>query len=240
MSKYILDCIGNTPLVELPPSFFPSNSSIYVKLEQFNLGGSIKSRAAYQMILDAESNEIININKPKDNTIVEGTGGNTGIGIAQVCALKGYKCVLVVPDNYSKRRIEVLKNLGAKVILSDSTTGNDSHIIKAKHILSENPSYIYLNQFSNESNPKAHLLNTGPEIISEIKNKIDFFVAGVGTGGTISGVGKAIKNVYPNCKIVAVQPKGCDVLKGKAVPHIIQGIAIGQVPKVLDLSLIHI
>lgn len=238
MPKHILDCIGNTPLVELPSCFSLSESKIYIKLEEFNLGGSIKSRAAYQMILDAESLGIIDPNNPKYTTIVEPTGGNTGIGIAQVCALRGYRCVLVVPDNYSKRRVKVLESLGAEVVLSDSKTGNDSHIKKANEILDENPLFVCLNQFSNFSNPKAHYLNTGPEIISEIKGVIDYFVAGIGTGGTITGIGKAIKKKYPNCKVIAVQPKGCDVLNGRAIPHIIQGIAIGQIPKVLDRSIV--
>lgn len=160
----LLDCIGQTPLIRLPNSFTHTDTTILVKLEEYNWGGSIKSRVGKQMILDAEAQGQIDITKPNDVVILEATGGNTGIGLAQMCAIRGYKCVLVVPDNYSKVRIKLLKDLGAEVILSDSTLGNDSHIMKAKEILSNNPSYIYMDQFKNPSNVKAHYLGTGPEI----------------------------------------------------------------------------
>ena len=238
MVKQVTECIGNTPLIEIPAGFYNSNNKIFVKLEEFNLGGSVKSRAAYQMIIDAEENGTINPLNANITTIIEPTGGNTGIGIAQICALRGYRCILVVPDNYSKIRVRILKALGAEIVLSDSRTGNDSHIRKALEIHNDNPSFVMLDQFSNSSNPKAHYLHTGPEIINCINSNIDFFVAGIGTGGTISGVGRAIKEYYPLSKVFAVQPEGCDVLNGFAIPHIIQGIAIGQIPKVLDRDIV--
>lgn len=234
----ILDCIGQTPLVRLPNDFTQTEATILIKLEEYNLGGSIKSRVGNQMVVDAEEDGRIDITNPGKITILEATGGNTGIGIAQICAIRGYKCVLAVPDNYSKIRVNLLKSLGADVVLSDHTIGNDSHIRKAYELLYEHPNYIYMDQFKNPSNVKAHYLGTGKEILSQYEGRIDYFVAGIGSGGTITGVGKAIKEKYPACGIVGVQPDGCDVLGGKAVPHIIQGIAIGQIPQILDASII--
>ncbi len=233
----ILDCIGNTPLVRLPNDFTLAEATVLLKLEEYNLGGSVKSRIGYQMVIDAEQDGRIDINHPEKVTILEATGGNTGIGIAQLCALRGYRCILAVPDNYSKIRVNLLRDMGAQVVLSDHTIGNDSHIRKAREILENNPVFIYLDQFANPSNVKAHYLGTGQEIIQSHK-EIDYFVAGIGSGGTISGVGRALKERFPNCKIIGIQPEGCDVLNGLAIPHIIQGIAIGQIPKVLDKTLI--
>ncbi len=223
--------IGNTPCVKLP------GTSIFVKLEEYNWGGSIKSRVGYQMIIDAENDGRIDTNHPENNTIIEGTGGNTGIGIAQICALRGYHCILVVPDNYSKVRVKVLERLGAKVILSDHTRGNCSHFEVVDQMVKEHPEYIPMYQLSNPSNPKAHYIGTGPEIISQVPN-ITHFVAGVGSGGTLSGTGKFLKEKKPNIKVIAVQPVGCDIRKGTAIPHKIEGIAIGRVPSVLDQLLI--
>lgn len=227
--------IGNTPCVLLPiPSY---KSKIYIKLEEFNWGGSIKSRIGYQMIRDAEEEGRIDINNPANNIIIEGTGGNTGIGIAQYCAQKGYKCILVVPDNYSKVRVKVLKELGAEVFLSDHTRGNCSHLEMVESILEKHPEYIHLNQINNPSNPKAHYLGTGKEIISQVEG-ITHFVAGVGSGGTLSGVGRALKEKNPEVNVYAVQPKGCDILNGYAIPHKIQGLAIGRIPSVFDRALV--
>jgi len=234
----ILDCIGNTPLVRLPSDFTHTNATILVKLEEFNLGGSIKSRVGYQMIIDAEQDGRIDLNNPQNVMILEATGGNTGIGIAQICAIRGYHCVLTVPDNYSEVRVNLLRNMGATVILSNHKIGNDSHIRKALELLEKNTNYIYVDQTKNPSNSKAHYLGTGQEILKQCNRPIDCFVAGIGSGGTITGVGKAIKEKYPSCKIVGVQPYGCDVLQGKAIPHIIQGIAIGKIPDVLDVSIV--
>lgn len=235
--KKIPDLIGHTPIVELPISIRGCKPQIYVKLEEFNLGGSIKSRVGLAMIQDAEKTGVIDTKKPENNTIIEATGGNTGIGIAQVCALRGYKCIFVIPDNYSPVRIKILKHMGAQVILSNHEKGNDSHIQKAKEILEENPHYINLNQFTNQMNVEAHYLGTGKEIIRQIK-KIDVFVSSIGSGGTITGCGKALKEANPSCKVFAAQPAGCDVLKGMAKSHIIQGTALGIKPCILDSSLI--
>jgi len=200
-------------------------------------GGSVKSRVAYQMIIEAERDG--RIPEPPNNvTIIEATGGNTGIGLAQMCALRGYKCILVVPDNYSKVRVRLLKKMGAKVLLSDHNIGNDSHIKMVHDILRKNPDFIHLDQFSNKANPQSHYIGTGQEILHQFQGQLNAFVAGIGSGGTISGVGKALKEHNPTIKIYGVQPKGCDVLNGFAIPHIIQGVAIGQLPKVLDLSII--
>ena len=233
----ITDCIGNTPLIALDKRITKCDASIMVKLEEYNWGGSVKSRVAYQMIVDAEKSGRIPKN-PNNVTIIEATGGNTGIGLAQMCAFRGYKCILVVPDNYSKVRVNILKRLGADVKLSDHLIGNDSHIKMVEELLLDNPSYIHLNQFSNDANPRAQYLGTGQEILKQFNEKIDAVVAGIGSGGTISGVGKALKEHDHTVKIYGVQPKGCDVLKGFAIPHIIQGIAIGQLSKVLNPAII--
>lgn len=226
--------IGNTPCVMIPYN----NSKIYIKLEEFNWGGSVKSRVGYQMIIDAESDGRIDTRFPNKITIIEGTGGNTGIGVAQICAQRGYRCILVVPDNYSPVRVNILRQLGAEVFLSDHKKGNDSHIIMVEEILADNPNYIYLNQVNNPSNVKAHYLGTGKEIINQVDEKITHFVAGVGSGGTLTGAGKALKEYDSSIKVIAVQPEGCDVLHGKAFPHKIEGIAIGRIPGILDYRII--
>lgn len=234
----LLDCIGNTPLVRLPNDFTRTYATILVKLEEYNLGGSIKSRVAKQMIIDAEQNGIININQPQDVTILEASGGNTGIGLAQICAMRGYNCTLTIPTNYSDVRVKILQSMGAKVIRSDHSDGNDSHFRKAEEILEQNPNFLYMDQINNPSNLKAHYLGTGQEILLQSKFQIDIFVAGIGSGGTITGIGKAIKEKISSCKIIGVQPEGCDVLHGKSIPHNIQGFAIGKIPKILDVDLV--
>lgn len=223
--------IGNTPCVQLP------GTSIYVKLEEYNWGGSIKSRVGYQMMIDAEEDGRIDTLHPEKNTIIEGTGGNTGIGIAQVCALRGYHCILVVPDNYSKVRVEVLRRLGAEVILSDHRRGNCSHFELVDQLLIAHPEYIPMYQLSNPSNVKAHYIGTGPELLKQVPD-LTHFIAGVGSGGTLTGTGCYLKEQKPSVKVIAVQPEGCNVLKGIAFPHKIEGIAIGRVPEILDQSLI--
>lgn len=233
----IVDCIGHTPLVELPNEIIGCNARIYVKLEEFNWGGSIKSRVGYQMISDAEKSGRINF-KDKSTTIIEATGGNTGIGIAQLCALRGYHCLLVVPDNYSEVRVKLLENFGAEVLRSDHTKGNDSHVKLVKEILLSHPNYVHLDQFNNQSNVNAHFWGTGKEIIEQLGNNIDAFVSSVGSGGTITGCSKAIKEKYPHCMIVAAQPQGCDVVKGTAIPHQVQGTALGFVPSIFDISVV--
>ena len=231
----MLDFMGNTPFVKIQKLLAKSSADVYIKLEEFNPGGSIKSRVAYKMILEAEKNGMLTPNSGQ--TLIEATGGNTGIGMAIAAAIKGYKVVFVVPDNFSKEKIKILQIYGARVILSDSTTGNDSHVRKAREMLLTNPDYIMLDQFSNPANPYAHYSETGQEILDVLPN-IDAFVAGIGSGGTISGVGKKIKNHFPNAQIIGVQPEGCDVLKGKAVPHKILAIALGIIPKTLDVNIV--
>lgn len=233
--RSILDFLGDTPIVKVQNIHSEGAADVYLKLEEFNPGGSIKARIALRMIIDAEEKGFFKHNSGQ--TIIEPTGGNTGIGLAMVGAVRGYKVILVVPDNYSREKIEILKVYGAKVILSDSKKGNDSHIEMVKEIIKEHPKYIWLNQFANMSNPKVHYETTGKEIIEALE-KVDCFVAGVGTGGTITGVGKRIKEKFPDALIVGVQPVGCDVLKGKAIPHRIQGLAIGMLPPVLDVNIV--
>lgn len=231
----ILDYMGKTPLVRLQNLLSDEMSDVYVKLEKYNPGESHKARIAYQMILSAEKKGLL---IPKTGqTLIEPTGGNTGKGLAIVGAIRGYNVVLVVPDNYSKEAIRILKAYGAQVVLSDSTTGNDSHVRKAKEILNEHPDYIWLDQLSNPANPEAHYIGTGAEI-AESLDKIDYFIAGIGSGGAISGTGKRIKETHPNAKIIAVQPTGCKVLEGKAVPHKIQGLAIGILPPNLNTEIV--
>lgn len=231
----ILDFMGNTPIVKLQKIIKSPSYNVYIKLEEFNPGGSIKARIALQMIVDAEKRGILKPNSKQ--TIIESTGGNTGIGLAMVGAIRGYKIILVVPDNYSKEKIKMLRAYGAEVVLSDSRKGNFSHIELMDDILYEHPEYICLNQFENPSNPKAHYENTGREILEALE-KVDCFVAGIGTGGTITGIGKKIKEKFDDAIIVGVQPVGCDVLRGKALPHKIQGLSVGILPPVLDVNIV--
>lgn len=231
----VLDLIGKTPIIQLQKIVPDNAANIFVKLEEYNFGGSIKSRVAYKMIKDAEKKGILIPNSGQ--TIIEPTGGNTGTGLAILGALGGYNVILVVPDNYSKEKTIVPKAYGAEVILSDHTTGNDSHIQLVKKIVQEHSEYVWLNQFTNHSNPNSHYETTGKEICDTF-NQIDCFVAGIGSGGTISGVGKRIKEKFPEAQIIGVQPKGCDVLNGHAIPHKIQGLALGMLPSVLDKSII--
>jgi len=233
----ITDCgfIGNTPLYRLKKIMPSGSGCVYVKLEDLNPGGSIKSRIAFQMIVDAEKQGLL---RPySGQTIIEPTGGNTGAGLAMLGAMRGYKVILVMPDNYSKQKVNVLRAYGADVVLSDSKKGNDSHVQKVREIKKENPEYVWLDQFTNLSNTKAHYDNTGREIIEDLR-KVDCFVAGIGSGGTISGVGKRIRENFPSAQIVGVQPEGCDVLNGKGIPHKIEGLAVGVPLRLLDVSLI--
>lgn len=189
------------------------------------------------MVFDAETNGRIHP-ADKNTTVIEATGGNTGIGIAQICAIRGYHCLLVVPDNYSQVRIRLLENLGAEVLLSDHTSGNDSHIQLVKEILSTHPNYVHLDQFNNQSNVNAHYFGTGKEIIEQVDGCINAFVSSVGSGGTITGCGRAIKEKHPQCIVAAAQPVGCDVVKGIAVPHQVQGTALGVIPSIFDQSIV--
>ncbi|MBU1344054.1 MAG: cysteine synthase family protein [Proteobacteria bacterium] len=222
--------IGNTPIIRLENMTGKESASVYVKLEKFNQSGSIKARVAQQMILDAEMNGVLTPNIGQ--TLIEPTGGNTGAGLAMIGAKRGYEVILVIPDNFSKEKTQIMQLYGAKVIHSNSKLGNDSHIKLVEEIVQEKPNYVYLNQFTNPSNPKAHYKFTGNEILKELDN-IDCFVAGVGSGGTITGIGKRLKEINKNTLIYGVQPKGCDVINGIGVKHKIEGIGLGIIPPVL-------
>lgn len=227
----ILNYIGNTPLVKLR-NLPPNCADVFVKLESFNPGGSVKTRVAAKMIENAEKEHML----IPGNTIIEATGGNTGIGLAIVCNVKGYKLLVTVPDNYSQERIKKLKAYGAEVILSDSCKGNDSHIKLVQEILKRNPEYIWLNQFENKSSIEAHYEGTGPEIYKIIHP--DAFVSCVGSAGTFQGIGSFLKKQNPDILLYAVQPKGCILKEGKAIPHKIQGVSLGIIPPLLDYRII--
>lgn len=229
----MIGLIGGTPIVRLQ-HLDENDANIYVKLESYNPGGSVKDRIALQMILDAETEGKI---KPGD-TLIEATSGNTGIGMALVAAAKGYQAVLVMPDTMSIERINLLKAYGAKVILTPGKTGMKGAIEKANELVSQY-GYFLLRQFENPSNPKAHRLTTAPEILSQISEKIDAFVAGIGTGGTITGIGEVLKEKFPQLLVVGVEPKDSPVLSGgQSGPHQLQGIGAGFVPPILNLKIV--
>ncbi len=228
----IKDLIGNTPLVKL--NSISSDCDIYVKLEYYNLGGSIKARAAYQLIEDARKENLLY----PGCTLIEATGGNTGVAMSIISNYYGYNFCAVVPDNYSKDRIKLLELYGAKVILSDHTIGNDSHIIKKNEMLLEHPSYICLDQFNNISSINAHYYGTGVEIIN-VLNNITAFVAGVGSSGTFTGISRRLKEESNNTvKCFVVQPEGCNIINGSAISHEIQGISVGIKPPLLNINYI--
>jgi len=228
----ITELIGKTPIVRLKQDDINS-ADIFVKLEYYNVGGSIKDRIALQMIEDAESEGII---KPGD-TIIEATSGNTGIGAAMVAAAKGYKTIIVMPENMSLERRNLLRAYGAELILTPAKEGMKGAISKADELIKEN-GYLALRQFDNPSNPKAHRLHTAKEILEQMDNKIDGFVAGIGTGGTITGIGQVLKEEIPKIFILGVEPKDSPVLSGgKPGPHQLQGIGAGFIPNNLDTNI---
>ena len=227
--------IGKTPLLELThiEKKYNLKAKIIAKLEYFNPAGSVKDRVAKAMLDDAEQKGILK----KDSVIIEPTSGNTGIGLASVAAARGYRIIIVMPETMSVERRQLMKAYGAELVLSDGTKGMKGAIEKADELAKEIPNSFIPGQFVNEANPKAHFETTGPEIFEDTDGKVDFFVAGVGTGGTVTGVGKYLKSKLPDIKIVAVEPKSSAVLStGVAGPHKIQGIGAGFVPKVLDTS----
>jgi len=227
----ITNWIGNTPLIKLQNRDTDS-ADIYVKIEHFNAGNSIKSRVAKQMVEDA-----IKSGKLKTGmTIIEATGGNTGMGLAIMSTIYNFNFVAVVPDNYSQERIDLLKYYNAQVILADSSLGNDSHIRKTKELQKCNPDWVCLDQFNNVSCINAHYNGTAQEIINEIIP--DVFVVSVGSGGTFTGISKRLKQVSDNIKCYVAQPIGCDIMNGKAIQHNVQGVSLGIVPPLLDYSLI--
>ncbi len=240
MAKIIesaLELIGNTPLMKLnnyAKKTGVTNATLLAKLEYLNPAGSVKDRVALAMIEDAEKKGLL---KP-GATIIEPTSGNTGIGLAAVAAAKGYKAILTLPDTMSVERRNLLKAYGAKIVLTEGAKGMKGAIAKAEELNKEIQGSIILGQFVNPANPKAHKETTGPEIWNQTDGKVDIFVAGVGTGGTLSGVGEFLKSKNPNVKIVAVEPATSPVLsKGTAGAHKIQGIGAGFVPDTLNTKI---
>lgn len=234
--KNVAELVGNTPLVEVSNYAKEKDvkASILCKLEGKNPAGSAKDRVARQMIEAAEKNGTLK----KGATIIEPTSGNTGIGLASIAASKGYKVILTMPDTMSIERIKLIRAFGAEVILTEGKYGMNGAIKSANELLSEIPDSILAGQFTNPENPNAHYLTTGPEIWNDTDGKVDIFVAGVGTGGTISGVGRYLKEKNPNVKVVAVEPVESPYLsEGRAGTHKLQGIGAGFVPEILDTKI---
>ncbi|HIS88343.1 TPA: cysteine synthase A [Candidatus Avigastranaerophilus faecigallinarum] len=231
----LIELIGNTPLVRIN-KLNTGYSDIAAKVEFFNPAGSIKDRAALSMIEEAEKEGLI---KAGETTIIEPTSGNTGIGLALVCLLKGYKLILTMPDSMSKERRDILKAYGAELVLTDGTKGMQGAVDEAERLHKENKNSFIPQQFNNPANPKIHYETTAEEIWNDTDGKVDIIVAGVGTGGTISGIAKKLKEKNPNVKAIAVEPYSSPVItQGKAGTHQIQGIGANFIPKNYNADLI--
>ena len=226
-----LDLIGNTPILNLKEAGYPN---VFVKLEKANPGGSIKDRAALYMINGAEEKGILN----KDSVLVEATSGNTGIALAMAGKLKGYKVIIIMPDTMSIERRQLVKAFGAELMLTEGAKGMAGSIEKANELLEKNPNYICLGQFDNEDNPRAHYETTGPEILKEVKD-VSFIVAGIGSGGTIVGAGKFLKEKNKEIKVIGIEPKSSPLItENKSGPHKIQGIGANFIPKIYDKDIV--
>lgn len=235
--KNASELIGNTPLVELTniEKQYSLKAKLYAKVEYFNPTGSVKDRIALSMINDAFDKGLI-----KENSVlIEPTSGNTGIGIAALCAMKNIKCILVMPESMSIERRKLLSIYGAKLVLTEAKEGMGGSIKKAKELEKTIPNAVILGQFDNEANPRIHYLTTGKEIYNDLNGKVDLFIAGIGTGGTISGTGKYLKEKIKDVKIIGVEPLSSPVIsQNKKGSHKIQGIGAGFIPSTLDLSII--
>lgn len=235
--KNASELIGNTPLVELTniEKQYSLKAKLYAKVEYFNPTGSVKDRIALFMINDAFNKGLINEN----SVLIEPTSGNTGIGIAALCAMKNIKCILVMPESMSIERRKLLSIYGAKLVLTEAKEGMGGSIKKAKELKKTIPNAVILGQFDNEANPRIHYLTTGKEIYNDLNGKVDLFVAGIGTGGTISGTGKYLKEKIKDVKIIGIEPLSSPVIsQNKKGSHKIQGIGAGFIPSTLDLSII--
>lgn len=230
----ILECIGNTPTVKIN-RLFGEKTNVYVKLERFNPGGSIKDRIALAMIEEAENQGVIN----KDTIIVEPTSGNTGVGLSLVAAVKGYKIIVVMPESMSLERRKLVTAYGAELVLTPREKGMGGAIAKAQEIANENPNCWIPQQFQNPANPTIHQKTTAQEILKSFPDGLDYFITGVGTGGHISGIGKILKQQFPDIQIIAVEPELSPVLSGgQPSPHPIQGIGAGFIPDTYDKNVI--
>lgn len=236
--KSMEQLIGNTPLLELckAEEQFQCAAKLYAKLEGFNPTGSVKDRAAQGMLNAAERKGLLQ----KGGVVIEPTSGNTGIGLALLCKARGYRLIIVMPDSMSIERRKLIEAYGAQIVLTDGKKGMTGAIEKAKELQQSMPNAYIPDQFSNPANAEAHYLSTGPEIYEALEGKVDVFVAGIGTGGTVTGVGKYLKEKNSNVKIVGVEPSSSPVLtKGISGSHGIQGIGAGFVPKVLDRNILN-
>ncbi|BCD83783.1 cysteine synthase [Pseudomonas solani] len=233
----LLQAIGETPVVRLAAFSAETGLEVYAKLESLNPGGSHKARIALGMVRDAEARGILV--PGSGQTIIEPSGGNTGIGLAIAGNILGYRVVLVIPDNYSPEKQKVLRLYGAEVVLSDSRLGNNSHGEKAMELQLENPGYVMLNQQRNAANPETHRRSTAQEILRDFADRpLDCLVAGIGTGGHITGLGETLKARWPSLRVFGVEPEQCDLLADRHAPHEIQGLSIGLVPSILNLGVL--